>query len=297
MAIQHAGAKVFSTPGLAAQFFELVEHFSFDGIERRRQRFVYSAKRGAVTTKNALQPLIVTREFCCEAARQGIQFHFAPNRLASMQRVAKIERVFLHRARNGRLDKRETGARQNRGHMSEYAPIDDLRLRHVGDFGGSANVSSGGQKRILQNGTQQNAGRQSLRLVVNRGEQFGRAELGIARNEATVAAAKWLALAVHVEKKERRLLRDFDLCVEAELVENFIARRQIADQRLRFFHRSAVNRPRQFVQSGVERVEKNNSAPFHETGEQFAKGRAEGFAVAIRRAQSLGDRGTAGAFQ
>src|SRR6185437_2849468 len=241
VAIQHASAKILGAPGLAAQLLELVEDFSCDGIERGGQRFVHLAKRGTITPQNSLQALLITREFCRKAARQGIQFHLAANCLASVQRITKIERVFLQRARHRRLDQRETGARQNRGHTSEDAAIYDLRLRHVGDFRGSADVSGGGQKRILQNGTQQNAGRQFLRGTVNLGEQFGGGELRIASNETTVSPPKRLAFALHVEEKECRLLRDFHLCVEAELVESFIARRQVGDERLRFFHRFAVH--------------------------------------------------------
>ncbi len=154
-----------------------------------------------------------------------------------------------------------------------------------------------GKSESCKTGRSKTLGVNSLRLVVNLGEQFGGGELRVASNETTVSPPKRLPFAVHVEEKECRLLRDFHLRVKAELVENFIARRQVGDERLRFFHRFAVHGPRQFVQSGVERIEKNYSASLHEPGEQFAEGRAEGFAVAIRRAQSLGDCGKAGAFQ
>src|SRR5579872_2999465 len=54
VAVQHAGAKIFGAARLAAQLLELVDHFSFDSIERGGQRFVHSAKRGAVTPENSL---------------------------------------------------------------------------------------------------------------------------------------------------------------------------------------------------------------------------------------------------
>ena len=90
---------------------------------------------------------------------------------------------------------------KDRRHAAENLAIDDLRLRHVGDFGGTAEIRGRREKRILHDRAQQRAGRERFRRGLNRGGELVTRELGIAGKEFSVAAAKRLAAASQLCKR------------------------------------------------------------------------------------------------
>ncbi len=184
VSIEHAGAEIFGATDFFLQLGEDGEDFLFACGERAEQSLVELLNGRAIGSEHRPQRGFVSLEFPGQLVRECFALHLGTELLAATEHVANVEIVAFEETRDGRLHQREARARQNRGHASENHGVRDLRLRHVSDFGGAAEIGGSGQQRVLNHRAQQGAAGEGFGRLLNRGKQIGFGEGRAARVKA-----------------------------------------------------------------------------------------------------------------
>src|SRR5271166_550861 len=104
---------------------------------------------------------------------------------------------------DGRLDQRGAEARDDGRGSAEDRVVEHLRLRKVGDLGGTSDVGGGGQEKILKNGAQQGVGTDALGSGIEDGEQVQSGEGFFAGGPIPVLALEREVLVLALEGEAR----------------------------------------------------------------------------------------------
>ena len=151
-------ALIFGAACFFLQLEELIENLAFGGIESAAQRAVEAGERGAVFVEQATQRFFVRIEATGQRAGQKFAFHLFAEELGAAENVADFEIEFREHSRDQRIDQGESGARNDGGHAAEQRLVNNLVLRHVGNFGRASNVGRGRKKSVLDDGPKQDVG-------------------------------------------------------------------------------------------------------------------------------------------
>ena len=164
-----------------------------------------------------------------------------------------------------------------------------MRLSHISDFRGAADVSGGREQRVLNHRAEQSVRTEVLGRLLDQCREFFARKEGLARGKFAVVAANRLAAAVHRVEQKRGLAGDFHLRVKIALFELFGAVEQRIPERLILIERLLKYGGHQAVQAGVQLIDKNDSAPGQQPGHQLAEGRPVGLTGHVRFAKGLRD--------
>src|ERR1700756_3736851 len=221
--------------------------------------------------------------------------HAIAKTLRATPDVFYLQFVLFEKADRLGIEEGEVCARKQDGHVAKKPLVEHLRLRKVGDFGGSAEVSSGGEQIVLHDGTKQRIGAKEFWMGIDAVKPFFAGGHARTAGEGSVRGGDYLALPFLHRKKKGAARGDVHLRLIAGPVELLAAAQQQFVQFIALRESGGKNGSGDAVKLFVEGVEKDEAIIGEDVGEEPGAGTAIACHGTIALVQDPGEARAVGA--